>query len=172
MDQYRSRLKLSENFECHWSILRGNSYGPIIGPYLFLGKFVWTSGPESSSKVHGWLFPAYYVLCGSWCLNMVPPPLFERSSLESMRSGGRDAPPQKSGTCTTLYEKKAKSVRYPPVRCYLERVIRDMGGVPRIRPLRSGTDMTGRPGYRTMEMIGGTSAPYLARTPCVPLFCT
>ena len=36
----------------------------------------------------------------------------------------------------------------------------------------SGTDMTGRPGYRTMEMIGGSSAPYLARTPCVPLFCT
>ena len=36
----------------------------------------------------------------------------------------------------------------------------------------SGTDMTGRPGYRTMEMIGGSSAPYLACTPCVPLFCT
>ena len=32
--------------------------------------------------------------------------------------------------------------------------------------------MTGRPGYWTMEMIGGSSAPYLARTPCVPLFCT
>ena len=35
-----------------------------------------------------------------------------------------------------------------------------------------GADMTGRPGYRTMEMIGGSSAPYLARTPCVPLFST
>ena len=32
--------------------------------------------------------------------------------------------------------------------------------------------MTGRPGYRTMEMIGGSSVPYLACTPCVPLFCT
>ena len=32
--------------------------------------------------------------------------------------------------------------------------------------------MTGRPGHRTMEMIGGSSAPYLARTPCVPLSCT
>ena len=32
--------------------------------------------------------------------------------------------------------------------------------------------MTGRPGCRTMEMIGGSSAPYLARTPCVPLFCS
>ena len=31
--------------------------------------------------------------------------------------------------------------------------------------------MTGRPGHRTMEMNGGSSAPYLARTPCVPLFC-
>ena len=32
--------------------------------------------------------------------------------------------------------------------------------------------MTGRPGYRTMEMTGGSSASYLARTPCVPSFCT
>ena len=32
--------------------------------------------------------------------------------------------------------------------------------------------MTGRPGYRTMEMIGGSSTSYLARTPCVPLFST
>ena len=31
--------------------------------------------------------------------------------------------------------------------------------------------MTGRPGYWTMEMVGGSSAPYLARTPCAPLFC-
>ena len=33
-------------------------------------------------------------------------------------------------------------------------------------------NMTGRPGCRTMEMNGGSSAPYLARTPCVPLFFT
>ena len=32
--------------------------------------------------------------------------------------------------------------------------------------------MTGRPGCRTLEMIGGSSASYLARTPCVPLFST
>ena len=53
MDQYRSRPKLSENFERHWSI-------PISGEIhmdqslvhtFFLGKFVWTNGPESSSKV-------------------------------------------------------------------------------------------------------------------------
>ena len=31
--------------------------------------------------------------------------------------------------------------------------------------------MTGRPGYRTMEMNGGSSVSYLARTPCVPSFC-
>ena len=45
---------------------------------------------------------------------------------------------------------------------------------PRIRGLgwrlRSNMpNMTGRPGYRTMEMNGGSSASYLARTPCVPL---
>ena len=33
-------------------------------------------------------------------------------------------------------------------------------------------NMTGRPGCRTMEMIGGSSVSYLARTPCVPLSCT
>ena len=37
---------------------------------------------------------------------------------------------------------------------------------------KSMPNMTGRPGYRKMEMIGRSSAPYLARTPCVPLFCT
>ena len=36
----------------------------------------------------------------------------------------------------------------------------------------STPNMTGRPGYRTMEMNGGSSVPYLARTPCIPLFCT
>ena len=30
--------------------------------------------------------------------------------------------------------------------------------------------MTGRPGHWTMEMNGGSSAPYLACTPCFPLF--
>ena len=34
----------------------------------------------------------------------------------------------------------------------------------------SSLNMTGRPGYWTMEMNGGSSAPYLACTPCVPLF--
>ena len=33
-------------------------------------------------------------------------------------------------------------------------------------------NMTGRPGYRTREMNGGSFAPYLARTPCASLFCT
>ena len=46
----------TETFRELWATLvltnfRGNSCGPIIGPYLFLGKFVWTNGPESSSKV-------------------------------------------------------------------------------------------------------------------------
>ena len=34
------------------------------------------------------------------------------------------------------------------------------------------TNMTGRPGDRTMEMIGGSTASHLACTPCVPLFFT
>ena len=52
MDQYRSRLKLSENFERHWSIrVSGEIHMDQSLVYLFLGKFVWTNGPESSSKV-------------------------------------------------------------------------------------------------------------------------
>ena len=66
MDQYRSRLKLSENFERHWSVLIlgeirmdqslvhtfswGNSYGPMILKVLL--KF-----PLALALVHGWLFP-------------------------------------------------------------------------------------------------------------------
>ena len=35
---------------------------------------------------------------------------------------------------------------------------------------KSMPNMTERPGYWTMEMNGGSSAPYLACTPCVPFF--
>ena len=67
MDQYRSRPKLSENFERHWSIpisgeihmdqslvhtfSWGNSYGPMV--LKVLQKF-----PPTLALVHGWLFPA------------------------------------------------------------------------------------------------------------------
>ena len=66
MDQYRSRLKLSENFERHWSIqipgeihmdqslvhtfAWGNSYGPMVMKVPL--KF-----PSTLALVHGWLFP-------------------------------------------------------------------------------------------------------------------
>ena len=68
MDQYRSRLKLSENFERHWSIRIsgekgmdqslvhtfswGNSYGPMV--LKVLRKF-----PPTLVLVHGWLFPVF-----------------------------------------------------------------------------------------------------------------
>ena len=55
MDQYRSRLKLSENFELPFSW--GNSYGPMVLKVLL--KF-----PPILVLVHGWLFPAV-----SCCLN-------------------------------------------------------------------------------------------------------
>ena len=65
MDQCRSRLKLSENFEHHWSIQItknvdqslvhtfswGNSYGPMVLKVLL--KF-----HPTLALVHGWLFPA------------------------------------------------------------------------------------------------------------------
>ena len=51
----------------------GNSYGPIIGPYLFLGKFVWTDGPETSSKV------SPYTGIGPW---MAFPSILEAEPLQ------------------------------------------------------------------------------------------
>ena len=54
---------------------------------------------------------------------------------------GYPPPPTKgylSDTCAISYENEAKCVQYPPLRCYLERVLCDMGGVSRIGPLRSG----------------------------------
>ena len=66
MEQYRSRLKLSENSERHWSTLIsgeihmdqslvhtfswGNLYGPMV--LKVLQKF-----PPKPALVHGWLFP-------------------------------------------------------------------------------------------------------------------
>ena len=53
MDQCLSRLKLSENLERHWSIqISGEIHmDQSLVHTFFLEKFVWTNGPESSSKV-------------------------------------------------------------------------------------------------------------------------
>ena len=45
-----------------------------------------------------------------------------------------------------------------------------MEGSPRSTHEISMPNMTGRPGCRTMEMNGGSSAPYLVCTPCIPSF--
>ena len=74
MDQYRSRLKLSENFERHWSIRIsgeihmdqslvhtfswGNSYGPMVLKVLL--EF-----PPTLVLVRGWLFPVPVFPCRS-----------------------------------------------------------------------------------------------------------
>ena len=52
--QYRSRLKLSENFERHWSVRNS------------VGKFIWTNGLESSSKV------SPYTGIGPWMALLSP----------------------------------------------------------------------------------------------------
>ena len=77
--------------------------------------------------------------------------------------------------------KKARLLKHDfPVHCNCSEAPRSQRFVQkdfknegcRSQIIYSGTDMTGRPGYRTMEMIGGSSASYLARTPRVPLFST
>ena len=70
MDQYRVKtetlIQRTLSAIGPYEFREGNSYGPIIGPYLFLDKFVWTNGPESSSKV------SHYTLIGPWMA--LPPP--------------------------------------------------------------------------------------------------
>ena len=74
MDQCRSRLKLSENFQRHWStrisgeihmdqslvhtFSWGTTYGPMVLKVLL--KF-----PPTLVLVHGWLFPAKTMVGGS-----------------------------------------------------------------------------------------------------------
>ena len=60
-----------------------------------------------------------------------PPPFLSVPPLENMRSGGAIAPHQKgylSDTCAIPHENKANGCDTPPLRYYLERVLRDMGG--------------------------------------------
>ena len=60
----------------------------------------------------------------------------------------------------------------PPRQCSRNSIPPVSYGVTKSRQTYSMPNMTGRPGYRTMEMNGGSSAPYLACTPYVPSFCT
>ena len=60
-----------------------------------------------------------------------PPPFLSVAPLESMRSGGAIPPPRNgylSDTGAIPYENKAAGCDTPPLRYYLERVLRDMGG--------------------------------------------
>ena len=59
---FQRTLRVIGPYEFRW----GNSYGPIIGPYLFLGKLVWTNGPESSSKVSPYTGIGPWMALPSW----------------------------------------------------------------------------------------------------------
>ena len=61
-----------------------------------------------------------------------PSPFLSVSPLESMRSGGAIPPPSKGVSQRYLRDtlgKQGKWVRYPLCDTYLERVLRDMGGI-------------------------------------------
>ena len=66
-------------------------------------------------------------------LGAIPlPPFLSVSQLETMQSGGAIPPPPQKGylsdTCAIPYENKANGCDTPPLRYYLEWVLRDMGG--------------------------------------------
>ena len=68
---------------------------------------------------------------------ILPPPFLSVSPLESMRSGGA-IPPLKRGISAILARHPIKTRQMgaiPPLRYYLERVLRDMGGVSHTGPL-------------------------------------
>ena len=71
----------------------GNSYGPITGPYEFLGKFVWTNGSESSSKVSPytgigpWMALLSQTFSGSHARRVWETHLAFSASLRSARAG-------------------------------------------------------------------------------------
>ena len=80
--------------------------------------------------------PLACALWGFWCLNManwVPPSLFsELFPLWEHAKWRCDTPPSKGVAQRYLRDtlwKQGKWVRYPPVRYYLERILRDMGSV-------------------------------------------
>ena len=62
-----------------------------------------------------------------------PPPFLSVSPVESMRSGGATPPPPQKGylgdTGAIPYENKANGCDNPPLRYYLEKVLRDRGGI-------------------------------------------
>ena len=68
-----------------------------------------------------------------------PSPFSEHFPLGVHAKKRCDTPPFQKGylsnTSTIPYENKAKRVRYPPLRYYRERVLRDMGGESRTGPL-------------------------------------
>ena len=61
-------------------------------------------------------------------------------------------------------------VHFPQIPLSLRKNGQEEPRLVSLRRLRSSRNMTGRPGYWTMEMNGGSSAPCLTCTPCVPLF--
>ena len=61
-----------------------------------------------------------------------PSPFSEHFPLGEHAKWGCDTPPQKvylSDACAIPSQNKAKRVRYPSLRYYLERVLRDVGGI-------------------------------------------
>ena len=94
---------------------------PLVAPYCGIPRDYLSDTPAIVLRAMGF-----------WCLNMAnwarcPRPLFPWRACEVEVQ----YPPQNgylSDTCAIPYENKAKRVRYPPLRYYLERVLGDMGG--------------------------------------------
>ena len=121
LGKFRETLRSAGNFQKLWGsptslplsgpVLRDTARlsqrYPPIARYGVLGVSTWPLGCDTTSAFS------------------------EHFPLGKHAKWGCDTPPQKgylSDTCAMPYENMAKRVRYPPLRYYLERVLRDMGG--------------------------------------------
>ena len=129
-----------------WKTLYKKSLRWFFGPYLNVPsssaalKTCALSGPvlADTARLSRRHLPfARYGVFGvsTWPIGCdTPSPFLSVSPLESMRSGGAIEKGYLSSTCAIPQENKANRVLYPPLRYYLENVLRDMGRYPALGP--------------------------------------
>ena len=100
----------------------------FLAPYCAIPRDYLSDTPLSRAMV----FFANFLVSQHGQLGAIsPPPFLSVSPLESMRRGGAIAPPQKgylSDTCAIPLKTRQNGCDAPLLRCYLERVVRDIGG--------------------------------------------
>ena len=86
----------------------------------------------SCLRVQGGSLPSKFWLSQHDKIGRDPPAFMALSSFMRLQTWGVIPPAQEghlSDACVTPHENKTKRMRYPPLRCYLEKVLRDRWGI-------------------------------------------